>query len=73
MWAGTLRFYDMELVLTQVLRISSLLRACHIISDGMILCLIEHCLWWFIYRAGSSISAETKRWKETEKVKEESI
>ena len=61
----------MKLVLTQVHRISSLLGACHI-SDGMILCLIEHCLWSFIFRAGSSISAETKRWKETEKVKEES-
>jgi len=70
MWAGTLRFYDIELVLTQVLRISSLLRARYIMSDGMILCLIEHCLWWFIYRTGGSISTETKRWKETEKVKE---
>jgi hypothetical protein len=38
----------------------------------MILCLIEHCLWWFIYRAGGSVSAETKRWKEAKEVKEES-
>jgi hypothetical protein len=72
MLADTLRLYDKEHVLNQVLIISSLLRACHIISDGMILCLTEHCLLWFICRAGGSISAETETWKETEKVKEES-
>ena len=72
MWAGTLRFYDMELLMTQVLRISSLLCVCRIISDGMVLCLTEHCLRWFIYRVGGSISAEKKRWKGTEKVKEDS-
>jgi hypothetical protein len=70
MWADILKLYDKELVLNQVLRISSLLHACYIMSDGMILCLTEHCLLWFICRAGSSISAETKRWKETEKAKE---
>jgi hypothetical protein len=59
--------------MSRVVRICNLLCACRYIrSDGMIWCFTEHCFWWFICRAGGSISAEKKRWEEAEKGEEES-